>query len=197
MPANQKIYLASASLRRQELLRQIGLDFEVMPADISEHIHTGESAETYVQRTAAEKAGCVARQVVREERPRYPVLGADTAVVLDDEILGKPWDRAHGMGMLRRLSGRTHEVLTAIAINHEGREHPALSVSRVTFGRLSEAAIARYWDSGEPADKAGGYAIQGRGAAFVARLEGSYSGVVGLPIYELVQLLSGIGLEPR
>jgi septum formation protein len=123
------------------------------------------------------------------------VLGADTEVILDDEILGKPAERRHGIAMLRRLSGRTHEVLTAISILAQDGVHEALSLSRVTFAPLSREQIERYWESGEPADKAGAYAVQGRAAAFVARIEGSYSGIVGLPLYELAELLKRAGME--
>jgi septum formation protein len=190
------IYLASASPRRKELLQQLGIAFEALPANIPEQPRPGEAAPTYVMRLAREKARDVADRVRTRGLPIYPVLGADTEVVLDGEVLGKPNDRAHGCAMLRRLSGRTHEVLTAVVLLDQDAEHQALSQTRVTFTELADADIEAYWASGEAADKAGGYAVQGRGAAFIARLEGSYSGVVGLPLYELAQLLKRVDRKP-
>ena len=187
------IYLASASPRRQELLRQLGVEFEAMPSNILEVRQAGESPADYVLRVARDKAQFVARLVNERGLPVFPVLGADTEVVLDGEILGKPQDRAHGMALLRRLSGRTHEVLSAVCVVDQGSGHTALSTSRVTFGPLTEAEIAQYWETGEPADKAGAYAVQGQAAAFIARLEGSYSGVMGLPLHELAGILKKIG----
>lgn len=186
------IYLASASPRRQELLRQLGLDFEVVPSRLDEVPLPGERPADYVQRVARDKAHYVARRIQEQGLAPRPVLGADTEVVLDGEVLGKPRDRAHGLEMLRRLSGRTHDVLSGVCVVHDGREHAALNVSRVTFRPLTETEIAAYWDTGEPADKAGAYAIQGRAAAFIERLEGSYSGVMGLPLYELAGILRKI-----
>jgi septum formation protein len=195
-----RVYLASASPRRRELLAQIGIVFDVLEPDIDEDVRVGELPRDYVRRLAEEKAWRVAA-IARERglAPR-PVIGADTSVVLGDEVLGKPLDRAHGLAMLRRLAGCTHEVLTAVCVLPEhGRHAPearvALSVSRVTFGGLDEDEIAQYWDTGEPRDKAGGYAIQGHAARFIAHLEGSYSGVMGLPLYELAQLLKDLGLN--
>ena len=149
-----------------------------------------------MRRVAADKARHVARLVAERGLPAHPVLGADTEVVVDDDILGKPRDRAHAAGMLRRLSGRTHMVLTAICLVTAAGEHSALSESRVTFAALADAAIARYLETGEADDKAGAYAIQGRAAGFIARLEGSYSGVMGLPLYELFETLKRAGVEP-
>lgn len=189
------ICLASASPRRQELLRQLGVAFEVVPSNVDEARAADETPEQYVVRVALDKARHVAAQLRAQGRPSRPVLGADTEVVLDGEVLGKPRDRAHGMVMLRSLQGRTHDVLTAIALVHEGVEHSALSRSRVTFAPMTDDDIARYWETGEPADKAGGYAVQGRGAAFIERLDGSYSGVMGLPLYELRQLLNRAGIK--
>lgn len=189
------IYLASASPRRRDLLQQLGVRFEVIPVAVPEAPRAGESPRAYVTRLAATKARHGADAMRAQGLPVYPVLGADTEVVLDHEILGKPADRPQGMAMLRRLSGRTHEVLTAISILAQDGVHEALSQSRVTFARLSDAQIERYWESGEPADKAGAYAVQGRAAAFVTRLEGSYSGIVGLPLYELAELLRRAGME--
>ena len=187
------IYLASASPRRRDLLRQLGVEFEVMPSNILEVRQTEESPADYVLRVARDKAQFVAKLVNERGLPVFPVLGADTEVVLDGEILGKPQDRAHGMALLRRLAGRTHEVLSAVCVVDQGGEYTALSTSRVTFGPLTEAEIAQYWETGEPADKAGAYAIQGKAAAFIARLEGSYSGVMGLPLHELAGILKKIG----
>jgi septum formation protein len=188
------IYLASASPRRRELLRQLGIAFEVMPSNLLEVREPGESPEQYVLRVALDKARYVARLVRERGLEPRPVLGADTEVVLDGEILGKPRDRRHGLEMLRRLAGRSHEVLTGIAVLADEAEHTALSRSTVTFGPMSEAEIRRYWETGEGEDKAGGYAVQGRAAAFIARIEGSYSGIMGLPLYELWQLLKRTGL---
>jgi nucleoside triphosphate pyrophosphatase len=187
------IYLASASPRRRELLRQLGVRFEVVAPDIAEAPHGGESALDYVARLANAKSRRGGELVRDRGWPLQPVLGADTEVVLDGEILGKPTDRAHALDMLRRLSGRTHQVLTAISLLHQDEVFAAISDNRVTFAPLLPSDIERYWDTGEPAGKAGGYAIQGMGAAFIARIEGSYSGIVGLPLYELAQALRRIG----
>ncbi|MGE5241224.1 MAG: Maf family protein [Bacteroidota bacterium] len=189
------LYLASASPRRRELLSQLGLEFEAVPSNILEERQAAESPAEYVTRVARDKAFYVAGLVKTRELTAHPVLGADTEVVLDGEIFGKPRGRDHGMEMLRRLGGRTHEVLSAVCVIHGDREHAALSVSRVTFEPLTGAEIAQYWETGEPADKAGAYAIQGRAAAFITRLEGSYSGVMGLPLHELAVLLKQIGME--
>jgi len=187
------IYLASASPRRRDLLRQLGIEFEAMPSNILEVRQAGESPADYVLRVARDKARFVAKLLNERGLPVLPVLGADTEVVLDGEILGKPQDRAHGMALLRRLAGRTHEVLSAVCVVDSGSEHTALSTSRVTFRPLTDAEIAQYWETGEPADKAGAYAIQGKAAAFIERLEGSYSGVMGLPLHELAGILKKIG----
>ncbi len=191
------IYLASASPRRQELLRQLGLAFEVLPSNLLEVQEPGETPRDYVLRVAADKARFVAGLVNERGLPRYPVLGADTEVVLDGEVLGKPRDRAHALALLERLAGRSHEVLSAIAViepDVPAAMHSALSLSRVSLDALTAEDRARYWDSGEPAGKAGAYAIQGRAAAFIARLEGSYSGVMGLPLFELAQTLRKLGI---
>lgn len=185
-------YLASKSPRRQELLRQLHYRFEIAPADIPEQPQPGETPERYAQRVALEKAHAAQRLAPRT----LPLLGADTDVVLDGRILGKPRDRGDALAMLAALSGRTHEVYSAVAIVHGAREAVTLSVTRVDFGEIAPAAAIRYWDSGEPADKAGAYGIQGLGAQFVKAIGGSYSGVVGLPLYETVQLLKQFGIEP-
>ncbi len=187
------IYLASASPRRQELLRQLGVEFDVIVPSILEEPRAGEAPRAYVVRLAAAKARAGADIMRARGLPERPVLGADTEVVLDEEILGKPANRTHGIAMLRRLSGRTHQVLTAISILAQDGIREALSASQVTFAPLSEEEIERYWASGEPADKAGGYAVQGRAAAFISRIDGSYSGIVGLPLFELAELLKRLG----
>jgi septum formation protein len=188
-----KIYLASTSPRRQALLRQLGISFEVIAPEVAEQRLTDESGATYVKRIAAEKARQVSRLVQQRRLPSRAVLAADTCILLDHEILGKPRDRAHGETMLRRLSGREHTVLTAVAIVHLNAEHVALSVSKVRFRVLTEDEIIQYWNTEEPWDKAGAYALQGRAAAFVSHIDGSYSGIVGLPLYEVAQLLRQIG----
>ena len=188
------IYLASASPRRQELLRQIGLKFEVYPSQIEEQRQPDETPAAYVQRVAADKAHHVQRQIAARELPCHPVLAADTEVVVSDDILGKPRDRNHATGMLRRLSGRSHTVLTALHLIAESGEFQAVSESRVIFAPLTDAEVEQYLASGEADDKAGAYAIQGRAAGFITRLEGSYSGVMGLPLYELRETLKRAGL---
>lgn len=190
------IYLASASPRRQELLRQLGISFEAIPANVTEAPGTGETAHDYVRRLARTKAARGAALMRERKLAERPVLGADTEVVLAGEILGKPVDRPHGLALLRRLSGQTHQVLTAICLLHQDEVYEAISESRVTFAALSDAEIERYWATGEPADKAGGYAIQGLAAAFIERVEGSYSGIVGLPLYEFSRLLKRVGQGP-
>jgi septum formation protein len=190
------LYLASASPRRQELLRQVGLSFDALPSNIVEERQIGERPVEYVRRVATDKARHVARLVAERGLPTHPVLGADTEVVVEDDILGKPRDRVHAAGMLRRLSGRSHTVLTALCLVTATGEHHALCESRVTIAALSDAAIARYLETGEADDKAGAYAIQGRAAGYIARLEGSYSGVMGLPLYELFETLKRAGMEP-
>ncbi len=205
------IYLASTSPRRQELLRQLGIAFEAVPSNLPEVPQTGERPEDYVLRVARAKAQHVARQVHERGLAPRPVLGADTEVVLEGEILGKPHDAQQGQTMLRKLSGCTHEVLTGLVLLHQdvddcrdagGRatpgavaEYKVINRSHVTFGPLTDTDIRRYWDSGEPADKAGGYAVQGRAAAFIQHIEGSYSGIMGLPLFELMQLLRQAGVH--
>jgi septum formation protein len=185
------VYLASASPRRSELLRQIGVPFKVRVADITEEQMGGETPEAYVFRLAAAKAEAVwgAVQAAR------PVLAADTAVVLDGVVLGKPRDAAEAMAMLERLSGRTHTVLTAVALRLEDGVETRLSTSEVTFRATTAKERRAYCATGEPFDKAGGYGIQGHAAVFVEELRGSYSGVVGLPLKETAALLEGCGLE--
>jgi septum formation protein len=191
------LYLASASPRRRQLLQQLGIGFEVIVSDLEEVRAPDETPPQYVLRVALEKARWAAADVRKRGLPPRPVLAADTEVVLDGDVLGKPMDREHGLAMLQRLQGRTHEVLSIVALLNERGESTALSRSAVTFAPMTQAQIERYWESGEPAGKAGGYAIQGRAAAFIVRLEGSYSGVMGLPLYETAQLLRQAGLLLR
>lgn len=179
-----RICLASKSPRRAELLDQIGLQYEVVPAPVDETPGEGEEPDTFVCRVAREKALAVA-----STREFDLVIGADTAVVVDGEIFGKPDGPARARTMLERLSGRTHRVLSAVAVADGQRDAVRLSESRVTFRSIASGEIDAYWASGEPADKAGGYAIQGLGAVFVRHLEGSYSGVMGLPLFETAGLL--------
>ncbi len=186
---SKKIYLASASPRRRELLQQLAIEFEVLPSNILEVRQAGESPADYVQRVACDKAQFVAKLVKERNLSVHPVLGADTEVVLEGEIFGKPRDREHALEILHRLSARTHEVLSAVCVLSRDKEYLALSISRVTFATLTSADIARYWDTGEPLDKAGAYAIQGKAAAFITRIEGSYSGIMGLPLHEVAAIL--------
>lgn len=183
-----QLCLASASPRRRDLLASIGVSVEVHPCDIDETPYAAESARDYVVRLAREKALAAAPLT------SLPTLGADTAVVLDGEILGKPTDQHQATCMLKALSGRTHHVLTGVAV---GGSHGVLDrcvETRVTLRTLSDVEITAYWHTGEPLDKAGGYAIQGLAAVFVASLQGSYSAVVGLPLYETAALLRQQGI---
>ncbi len=185
-----QLYLASRSPRRRLLLQQIGVRYGVLAIEIDESPLLGESPEDYVLRLALDKAR--AGQALVADRG-IPVLGADTVVVLDQQILGKPRDRQSAFTLLRKLSGRTHRVLSAVALVGE-EESATLSISEVSFRNLSDAEIQAYWETGEPADKAGAYGIQGRGALFIRELRGSYSGVMGLPLYETGQLLAAAGM---
>lgn len=187
-----QLYLASSSPRRRELLTQIGLPFHIVPAAIDETPEAGELAVAYVERLARGKA--LAGLHFLAQRVDVCVLGADTAVVLDGRILGKPVDRADALAMLQALSGREHEVLTAVAVANRERCEARVVSSRVTFRSVSMAEAERYWETGEPQDKAGGYAIQGLAAVFVSRVEGSYSAVVGLPLCETAALLADFSI---
>lgn len=186
------IVLASRSPRRSQLLRQIGVPHEVLHVDFDEERLPGEAPQGYVERLARDKA-LHARGLCPQWADR-PLLAADTSVVLGATIFGKPRDERECVAMLGELSGRVHEVMTAIAL-HDGADlRTAVSVSRVAFRELGEAERRAYWATGEPADKAGGYAVQGLGAIFIERIEGSYSGVMGLPLYETALLLSAAGI---
>ncbi len=188
------LYLASQSPRRRQLLEQVGIRFDTVDVDVPEARAPGEPPADYISRVAREKAG--AGMLKLAGVAGAVVLGADTEVVLDGEVFGKPVDAADAAAMLRRLGGRTHEAISAVWCVSAGREERALSVSEVTFAALSEAAIAAYVASGEPIGRAGAYAIQGRAAAFISRLSGSYSGVMGLPLFETLELLRRYGIGP-
>ena len=188
-PKPAVLCLASASPRRGELLAQIGVAHEVAPADIDESRRPSESPRDYVLRLAREKALWVSSR-----RREAAVLAADTAVVLGTKVYGKPQDREDALTMLASLAGRAHQVLTAVALATPEGLASALSESTVQLRAMSEQECSAYWDTGEPRDKAGGYAIQGRGAVFVESLHGSFSGVVGLPLYETARLLRAAGV---
>ena len=185
-----QIILASASPRRMELLDQIKVAYNVHPVDLDESPLPNEVPLDYVQRLAAEKSAVCVAQL----KTKLPVLAADTAVILRSVIMGKPKDQDDALSMLTQLSGKTHQVYSAISLR--GREHSqAVSITEVTFRRLTELEMLYYWHSGEPVDKAGSYAIQGMGAMFVESIKGSFSGVVGLPLFETAELLSKQGIE--
>ena len=188
-----KIYLASRSPRRGELLSQIGIPYEVLPSDVDESVVADEGAEHYVLRLAREKALVCVRRIQDGRLHDMPVLAADTTVCIDGMILGKPENDEDAAAMLRRMSDRWHAVHTAVAVAQGDRVEVALSSTQVELAPLSEAEIAAYIASGEPRDKAGSYGIQGLAGTFVRRIEGSYSGVMGLPIYETAQLLKQFG----
>ncbi|HEX7641707.1 MAG TPA: Maf family protein [Burkholderiaceae bacterium] len=202
-PSQQKIYLASKSPRRRELLRQIGVQFELLMLrekaprgpDVTEEVFPGEAARDYVARVTGEKAACAARIMHERRLPAYPILTADTTVVVDDAILGKPADLAEATAMLRTLSGRSHEVLTSIALSYRDELYQLTQCSEVEFAPLSEEEIAAYCSGKEPYDKAGGYGIQGPAAAFISRISGSYTGIMGLPLFETAQLLKQAGIK--
>jgi septum formation protein len=199
---NPRIYLASKSPRRRELLRQIGVQFDVLTfrsgergddADVDETPYPDEAAERYVERLALTKAAAGARRVHWRKMLRHPVLAADTTLELEGEIIGKPTDVDDAVAILKRLSGRRHRVLTAIAMCDGERTRSAISISDVSFRDLSDHDIRRYIASGEPMDKAGAYGIQGRAAVFIKEIHGSYSGIMGLPLFETAQLLDTFG----
>jgi septum formation protein len=199
----KRIYLASRSPRRRELLRQIGISFELLllredprrGADVDETPLEGEAPSDYVLRIARAKAETAARQVMQRNLRPHPALGADTAVVLDGHVIGKPDSAERAAQILSGLAGREHQVMTAVAVALRDRVESALSVSSVEFRALSAAQIQRYIASGEPFGKAGAYAIQGRAAAFVKRIAGSYSGIMGLPLAETAELLGKFDIE--
>lgn len=184
-----RLHLASASPRRSEILTALGLTFSVVAVDVNERRLDGEPADAMVLRLAQAKvmAAPVTGSAI--------VVGADTAVALDEDVFGKPSDCNEALRMLRSLSGRTHKVLTGIAVRSQRRVKTALSETEVRFREIGPDEALAYWHSGEPCDKAGAYAIQGRGGAFVEAISGSYSGVVGLPVFETVQLLNDAGIS--
>ena len=188
-----QIYLASTSPRRRELLDQLGIRYRTLQVEVDETLCANELPDAYVIRLAHAKAW--AGWQARDPQLTCPALGADTSVVVDGEVMGKPCDRAHGLEMLERLSGRSHQVLTAIALVDGVREATRLSVSTVTFRATTAAERDAYWMTGEPLGKAGGYAIQGRAAVFITHLDGSFSGVVGLPLCETADVLNEFGID--
>jgi septum formation protein len=204
LTGKSSLYLASRSPRRRELLDQIGVEYEVLTQritaeralDVNEDPLPGEKPRDYVMRVCRDKAESGWNRVIQRKLPLRGVLAADTTVCIGDEILGTPADAAEAADFLRRLSGREHEVLTAIALKFGERIEAELSATAVRFRALEPVEIARYVASGEPMDKAGAYGIQGRAGAFVTEIRGSYSGVMGLPLYETMQLLKRFGLGP-
>ncbi len=187
---SNQIILASASPRRRELLDQIKVSYQIHAVDLDETPWPNEQPLAYVKRVAAEKSALCVEQL----KPVLPVLAADTSVILGDIIMGKPKNQTDALNMLMQLSGKTHQVVSALSLR--GREHfEALSITDVTFRDLSEQEMLDYWETGEPIDKAGSYAIQGLGGLFVQSIVGSFSGVVGLPLFETAQLLSKQGIE--
>ena len=198
------IYLASRSPRRRQLLHQLGVDHQVLTQrikaergpDVNEDPLPGEKPRDYVLRVCRDKAESGWLRVVQRKLPLRGVLAADTTVCIGDEILGTPADAAEAADFLGRLSGREHEVLTAVAFKFGGRVETGLSATAVRFRAIERAEIERYVASGEPMDKAGAYGIQGRAGAFITEIRGSYSGVMGLPLYETAQMLKRFGIEP-
>ena len=203
MTADDMIYLASKSPRRQELLNQIAVRFCLLEAPAQDTVHadmidetvrSGENALDYVSRLAREKAQYAWRFLASTDKKRYPVLTADTTVTIDRQILGKPANRNEAFDMLSILSGRTHQVLTAVAVIYDERLWQTVQVSDVTFATLTPEQISAYTDTGEPYDKAGGYGIQGLAGKFISGIQGSYSGIMGLPLYETTVLLRKAGV---
>ena len=203
MKHQKKIYLASKSPRRRELLRQVGIDFDILslrsdPAravDVSEEAFANEPALDYVARVAREKGAFGWNLLHLRRMPVRPVLSADTTVTIDGEILGKPADRNEAAAMLERLSGRTHQVLTSVALHYTDVFEQVTQVSNVRFAQLTPAAIRAYCATPEPYDKAGAYGIQGLAALFIEHIEGSHSGIMGLPVFETAQLLQKAGVS--
>ncbi|WP_211461893.1 Maf family protein [Collimonas silvisoli] len=199
----QKIYLASKSPRRRELLRQIGVAFELLllrdqtprGPDVSEEVLPEESPQAYVTRVTMEKARAAQQMMVWRSLPVRPILAADTTVAIDGRILGKPANKSEATAMLRLLSGRTHQVLTSIAVIHREQFWQVTQLSDVLFQELSEAMIEAYCDTSEPYDKAGAYGIQGPAAIFIESIRGSHSGIMGLPLFETAQLLQQAGIR--
>lgn len=189
-----KLYLASQSPRRKQLLADLGVSFELLPIEVDESIRALESAEDYVARLGEAKARAGLERLAGAGEADVLTLGSDTTVVADQDILGKPRDFDDFAEMMERLSGRSHRVFTSVAVASHERCDVKVVESRVVFADLAPEAVRAYWDSGEPADKAGGYSVQGLGAVFIKRIEGSYSAIVGLPLRETAQLLTKRGL---
>lgn len=201
--AQNKIYLASKSPRRRELLRQVGIDFELLllrdalprGPDVSEIVLPGELPDAYVARVTQEKASTAWNILQMRRLPLRPVLAADTTVVLGQQILGKPGSPAEALSMLKQLSGNTHRVLTSLAVHHQGDNFHCTQTSEVTFTTLSEQQMQAYCATQEPYDKAGGYGIQGIAARYISHISGSYSGIMGLPLFETTLLLRQAGIR--
>ena len=201
-PTDHKIYLASKSPRRRELLRQIGVEFELLllrdqtprGPEVSEIVMPDEPADVYVERVTREKAECAWQTMFWRRLPVRTVLAADTTVVLDGRILGKPTDVAEAVAMIKSLSGKTHQVLTSVAVKTDDNLWQASQCSEVSFATMSDDMIRAYCATSEPYDKAGGYAVQGMAAVFIERIAGSYSGIMGLPLFETTQLLRQAGV---
>jgi len=197
------IYLASRSARRRDILKQMGVSFEMLllregpgrEADFDETPHTGENPGEYARRIARLKAEAGWARLEQRRLLRYPVLAADTTVAVGDDILGKPSDREDAVAMLKQISGTTHYVHTAVAVKYNDRFEEALSTTEVRVREVEDDEIRRYVASGEPFDKAGAYGIQGRASIFIEHISGSYSGVVGLPIFDTARLLASFGLR--
>ncbi|MFZ6750306.1 Maf family protein [Undibacterium sp. Ren11W] len=202
-PAPNKIYLASKSPRRRELLRQVGIDFELLllrdtlprGPDVTELVLPGELPEIYVARVTQEKASTAWNILQMRHLPLRPVLAADTTVVLGQQILGKPATQAEALAMLRQLSGQTHQVLTSLAVHYQDQNLHCTQASEVTFATLSEEQLQAYCATQEPYDKAGGYGIQGIAARYISHISGSYSGIMGLPLFETTALLRQAGIR--
>ena len=192
------IYLASKSPRRTELLQQIGVKHQILDIDVEENINSSNSPQDNVRALSVLKCQEGVRKIISESKSFFPVLAADTIVVLGDEIFGKPREESDAISMLLKLSGKTHLVMTAVTIGvmseEEAKFHTISVTSRVEFAKLTESDCKVYCDTGEPFDKGGGYGIQGYGSAFTKKINGSYSNIVGLPIHEVVQLLKELGI---
>ncbi len=203
-PGENMIYLASKSPRRQKLLNQIAVQFTILDVPqqdpvhsdmVNEAVHSGENAYDYVSRIAREKAEYARQFLVTQNMPEHPVLTADTTVVMEGEIIGKPADKNEAAEILRRLSGKTHQVLTSVAVRNKEHLFQTVQTSDVTFALLTSRHINAYVDTGEPFDKAGGYGIQGLAGKFITHITGSYSGIMGLPLYETTVLLRKAGIS--
>jgi septum formation protein len=196
-PSDKKIYLASKSPRRRELLRQINVDFELLLSadEVDEQVHPGEKPGVYVSRVTRDKLLSAQQTMFARQLPARPILAADTTVVIDDLILGKPASLEQAIAMLTRLSGRTHQVLTSVAVSLDDQVWQTTQASDVTFGVLSSDEIRSFCNTKEPYDKAGGYGIQGVAALFIETIRGSHSGIMGLPLFETTQLLKKAGIR--